>query len=67
MNKAWGYISAALGGIIVGLIAMYKIIGDTVTVTVKKVKNKKVGSSTTSIPINVETRKTRRKERRKNK
>ncbi len=64
MKKIWPYIAMFFAGISAGLIAMYKIIGDTVKVEVKKVKNKRVGSSTTTIPINIDTKKESRKEKR---
>jgi len=51
-------------GLSAGLLVMYKVIGDTVKVEVKKIKNKRVGSSETTIPIDINTRRLT-KERRK--
>ncbi len=66
MKKIWTYISIFLTGIIAGLITMYKLMGDQVTVNVKRIKNKKVGESDISIPINVESpRKLPKNKRRK--
>lgn len=64
MKKLWPYISAFLLGIIGGVIAGVKLMGEKVTVEVRKVKNKKVsGGGNTSIPIEVEMPKKRRKQR----
>lgn len=80
MKKIWSYVSLFLTGIIAGLIVMYKLTGEQIKVTVKKVKNKKnSGTITTTIPISVtnaerwrkkalkEERKSKRKNKRKNK
>lgn len=60
MKKVWTYISIFLTGVIGGLIAMYKLMGDQVTVNVGRIKNKNVGESDISIPINVESPKNQR-------
>ena len=55
-------------GAVAGLIAMYKLMGDQIEINIKKVKNKRVGSSRVDIPINVEGRagsREKRAERRK--
>ena len=52
-------------GAIAGLIAMYKLMGDQVEVNIKKVKNKRVGSSEVNIPIDIESRRERRKSTKK--
>ncbi len=64
MKKIWGFIATLFIGFSAGLIAMYKLMGDTVKIEVKKVKNKRVGSSNTSIPINMEKPRKRLKKRR---
>jgi len=67
MKKIWGYLAAALAGFSVGLITMYKIMGDTVKVEVKNIKNKRVGTSTTTVPINIDAKKERKQRRRSRK
>lgn len=65
MNKLWSYISAVLGGIILGIIIGVKFLaGEDISVEVKKIKNKKTVGDTT-IPIDIETK--RRRKSRKNK
>ena len=53
MKKYWVHIATFLAGVIAGLIAMYKIMGEQIEVNVKRIKNKRVGSSSTSIPIEI--------------
>lgn len=63
MKKAWSYISAVLTGIIIGMVAMYKLTGEQIEVNIKKVKNKRTsGSNTLTIPITIDeqTRKEKR-------
>jgi len=69
MNKLWSYISAALGGIILGVIIGVKFLaGDDISVEVKKIKNKRnSGSPTTEIPINITGKRERRQNKRKSK
>jgi len=67
MKKIWGYLAAALAGFLVGLITMYKILGDTVKCEVKNIKNKRVGTSTTTVPINIDAKKERKQRRRSRK
>ena len=52
-------------GIIAGLIAMYKLMGDKVEINIRKIKTKK-GSSDIDIPIIVESppKRLKRRERR---
>ena len=58
MKKAWPYISTFLLGVIAGLIAGVKWLGGAdYHIEVKKIKNKRVGQSETTIPIKVEKRK----------
>ena len=64
MKKFWGYISAFLAGIIAGLIAMYKIMGDQIEINVKRIKNKRVGSSEVIIPVDVRNPKNGRQNKR---
>lgn len=42
MKKIWGFIATFFIGFSAGLIAMYKLMGDTVKIEIKKVKNKRV-------------------------
>jgi len=67
MKKIWSYVAAFFAGLSVGLVAMYKLMGDQIEINIKKVKNKRVGSSSVEIPINVESRENRRKTRKKRK
>ena len=68
MKKFWGYISAFLAGIIAGLIAMYKIMGDQITIEVRKIKNKGVsGTSNVNIPISLTDANLSPKQARRNK
>jgi hypothetical protein len=68
MKKIWTYISVFLTGIIGGLVAMYYMMGDQVTVKVRKIKNKKTsGDNQVIVPIEVENTKKRRKRRREKK
>ena len=64
MKKIWSYLAMLFAGFAVGLIAMYKIIGDTVEVNIKRIKTKK-GSSDIDIPINIDSRRERRKSTKK--
>lgn len=48
-------------GVSAGLVAMYKLTGDTVKIEVKKIKNKRVGSSVVTIPINADSAENRPK------
>jgi len=54
MKKIWPYISALLFGFAAGIITMYKIMGDQISIEIKKIKTKR-GSSEVVIPINVES------------
>ena len=56
MKKIWAYVSAALAGMLAGVIIAVKWLNESgVTVNVKRIKNKKVsGSSDTTIPITVD-------------
>ena len=52
MKKVYPYIVMFLSGVIAGLITMYKLTGDTINVTVRKVKSKRTsGQTSTTIPI----------------
>ena len=61
MKKIGFYLAAFFGGLSAGLLVMYKVIGDTVKVEVKKIKNKRVGTSTTTIPIIIDAKKVKEK------
>jgi hypothetical protein len=63
MKKIWIYISAFLLGVIAGLITMYKLMGEQIKVSVRKVKQKRTsGTSSVSIPIEVKVRERVRKQ-----
>jgi len=53
MKKIWGFIATLFIGFSAGLIAMYKLMGEQIEVNIKKVKNKRVGSSQVDIPITI--------------
>ena len=55
MKKIWSYIAMFFIGLSAGLVAMYKLTGDTFKIEVKKIKNKRVGSSEITIPINADS------------
>ena len=69
MKKIWVYISTFLTGVIAGLVAMYYMMGDQISIEVRKIKNKKTsGANSVTIPIEVKKREKRaKKARRKNK
>lgn len=59
MKKAWPYISAALAGMVLGIIIAVKWLvqqGDKISVEIKKLKNKRVSGEggNITIPVNVE-------------
>ena len=54
MQKLWSYIAIFLTGVITGLIVMYKLAGEQISVTIRKVKNKRTsGHTSTVIPIEI--------------
>lgn len=62
MKKIWTYIAIFFVGVSAGIIAGVKIMGDQVTVKVRKIKNKRIsGTSDISIPISVNNAPDRRK------
>ena len=66
MQKVWAYITAFLGGVIAGLILMYKLMGEQIKVTVKKIKNKKTaGDNSVTIPIDIDSDSLSRREERR--
>ena len=64
MKKVWTYISAALAGMIAGIIIAVKWLNEPGTVvTVKKIKNKRSsGDMSVVVPIKVESPKYARKQ-----
>ncbi len=64
MKKIWGFLATFFMGVSAGLILMYKLAGEKIVVNVKKVKNKRVGSSEVNVPISIEKRPKRAKKRR---
>jgi hypothetical protein len=68
MKKIWIYISTFLLGLAAGIVVGVKIMGEQVSVTVRKVKNKRTsGDNSVTIPIQVEKAKKRPKKSRKQK
>jgi len=54
MKKIWSYIAMIFAGFAAGLIAMYKIMGQTIQVNVRKIKNKGTsGDNSVIIPIDI--------------
>ena len=66
MKKIWSLLAMLFAGFAAGLIAMYKLMGDKVEVNIKRIKTKR-GSSDIDIPINVDSRRERRKNTKKSK
>lgn len=67
MKKIWGYISAVLLGLAIGIVVGVKLMGDQISIEIKKIKTKR-NSGNTSIPIDIEVpvdRARRTKEQRK--
>ena len=55
MKKAWGYIALFFAGVAAGIVVGVKIMGDQISITVKKIKQKRTsGESDISIPINLD-------------
>jgi hypothetical protein len=65
VKKIWSHIALFFIGVSAGLITMYKLMGEQIEVNIKKVKNKRVGSSEVSIPISIEKADKRAKKRKK--
>jgi len=66
MKKIWLYLSLFLAGLASGLVLMYKLTGEQIKVTVKKIKNKGTsGANTVTIPVNISS--SSRKETRRSK
>ncbi|MCK4500329.1 hypothetical protein KAU11_07520 [Candidatus Babeliales bacterium] len=66
MKKIWSYLAVGFAFFSAGLLAMYKIMGEQVKVTVRKVKQKRTsGNSSVVVPIEVETPEKRLKKGRK--
>ena len=63
MKKIGGWLAAFFAGVSAGLIVMYKLAGEKVSVNIKKIKNKRIGTSTTTIPIVISTEKLTREQR----
>ena len=66
MKKIWSYLAVGFAFFSAGLITMYKIMGDQIEINIKRIKTKK-GSSNVTVPINIESRKDRRKSNKKRK
>lgn len=63
----WLHLVCGLAGFSLGLIVMYKLMGEQISITVRKVKNKRTsGSNSVTIPIEVDKNRSKlgRKERR---
>ena len=65
MHKAWSYIASIAVGIGIGLVLMFKLMGEQVKVVVRKVKNKKTtGNNSVVIPIEINSDTPSRKDKR---
>jgi len=66
MKKIWSYLAVGFAFFSAGLIVMQKVIGDTVKVGVRTIKNKRTsGNNSVVIPIEVETSQKQPKKSRK--
>jgi len=68
MKKAWVYIASVLSGVILGMVAMYKLMGDQIEINIRKVKNKGTsGDNSVTIPIDIKSAQDRFKTRKQRK
>ena len=68
MKKIWSYLAIGFAFFAAGMAAMKKLMGEQVKVTVKSIKNKRTsGNTSTTIPINLESPKTGKKQAKENK
>ena len=57
MEKAWIYLVVFLAGFAGGVITGVKLMGDQISITVRKIKNKRTsGTNSVTIPIDIESR-----------
>jgi len=66
VKKIWSYIAMFALGLAAGIVAGVKLMGDQVSIEIKKIKTKK-GTSEVTIPVNVEQAEKKLKNRRKDK
>jgi hypothetical protein len=65
MNKVWGYISAVLVGVVLGIVIGVKwLAGKDVSVEVRRINNRRTTGDTT-IPIEVDVNRRRLRKNRK--
>ena len=65
MKKIWSYLCIFFVGFSTGLVAMYKLTGDTINIEVQKIKNKRTtGQGDIIIPVNLKKPKTDAKAKR---
>ena len=64
MEKFWIYLVVLLAGMAGGIVIGVKLMGDQISITVRKIKNKKTsGDNSVVIPIEVQKALSRRKQR----
>lgn len=62
MQKVWSYIASVAIGISIGLVLMFKLMGEQVKVTIRKVKSKR-NSGDTTVPIDVKVEAKRKRDK----
>lgn len=56
MQKVWGYLAVGLAFFSAGLLTMWKLMGEQVKVTVKRIKVKKnPGDTSVVVPIEIDS------------
>ena len=64
MEKLWIYLVVLLAGMAGGIVIGVKLMGDQISITVRKIKNKRTsGDNSVVIPIDVQKALSRRKQR----
>jgi len=64
MEKLWIYLVVLLAGMAGGIVIGVKLMGDQISITVRKIKNKRTsGDNSVVIPIEVQKALSRRKQR----
>ena len=64
MTNIWIYLVVLLVGLAGGIVIGVKLMGDQISITVRKIKNKKTsGDNSVVIPIDVQKALSRRKQR----
>ena len=60
MKKLYSYLAVGFAFFAAGLITMYKLMGDQISITIKKVKQKRTsGTNSITVPIDVSSKEKR--------